>query len=214
MGMAAESAHIKYVISTEIGGIPYVPFRSEEQFKIMIKVFADDFIYKNSVYCKGSKLKLAEFISAEQPICLAFKKSLNVKSKKTGRVLNSKRGMYKLLKEEYEKIVKEMDVSLFADYDTGILRIDNKEVIEPENIIEFMECIRKGDKIPGTEFINKLVEENKMILLDGNSLIVKDVSTSCDEYLKYLIKINEINGKRNIAKNNYKQIYEYIKQLN
>ena len=68
-----------YVISTKFGAIPHVIDASIARcFEKDVKVYVDDFLYKDSVYDKGLQMGIAEFCNIGTKIYVAFRGSLSM----------------------------------------------------------------------------------------------------------------------------------------
>lgn len=204
-----------YIITTNIGCIPYIIDTDKEYLKKPKKIYLDDILYKDSFYDKSNKCPIRTFIGIEEDVYLAFRNKANT--------LSSKRGNYKLKQVKYEELVKELDVTGYADFKTGNLRINSKspevsnefeesEIIqEPKNLEDFRQKLKDGVKYFGTEFINKMVEDGLLLKIDETGdLKAEHINQSNFEYQKYLFSINEMNAFTFISENNYKIFHDYF----
>lgn len=194
---------IDYVITTSVGAIPYIIDTEKVYLNKLKKVFIDDILYKDSFYDKGNKHSLKAFIGSTTDVILGFKA-------KPG-ILTSKRGNYKINAEKYSQIVQDLEVKNFSDFKTGILKIQEREVIEPKDLSEFKSMQERKDVIFGTLFINELTEKGMMIFIDDNNdLQVRHINDSECEYEKYMFSINEMNAFTFISENNYRILNDYF----
>lgn len=204
--MVAASNKLDYVITTNAGAIPYIAFPNSKQFLKVRKVYLDDFLYKDSFYEKGNSMPLRTFIASPEQVCLGFRGD--------PKILKSKRGNYKLTPGAYEEVIKTMDIALYASYEGNKIYIDEKEVLEADDIPDFMNLLEKGHRLFGTQFINNLIEKRRLLCLSEGVLLEKDVEECGDDYLKHLVQINEINGMTTISENNYLVFYNFVEEFN
>lgn len=204
---------LSYIITTNTGVIPNVINPKEHSsLSKHVKLYLDDFLFKDSFYDLGGELSLKEFCKIDEKIALGFKN--------TPKVLTSKRGNYKLTKEAYEKVLGIMKPDYYSDYDTGKLSIEKKEVVEPKDLETFCALIKTEGIIVGTGFIHKLVEEKKMLKLMNNK-IEETNAFDCDccgdlspGYLEYLCSINEMNAGYYLTVHNFNFINDLFTQIN
>lgn len=204
--MASSQKTFDYIITTVQGAIPYILDTTEPFLQKKLKVLLDDFLYKDSFYHKGGNLSLQRFIASPTTPYLAFKSKSST--------LNSKRGNFKLNKDYYHEIVKIMNPAGFADYETSHLTVNGLKCIEPASLEDFNKLLQKDKLFVGTNFINKMTLEGKLLIIKDRELTSQNLQDSCHEYVKHMFSINEMNAFTCISKNNYKIFYEYSELLN
>lgn len=205
---------IDYVITTTKGCIPYITDTKKSFLSKKIKVYLDDFLYKDSFYDKNTKYPIKNFISAEEEVIVGFK------GKPTPLI--SKRGHYKLTKEKYKETLALMGANTYAEYDTGKIFFDKTEIIEPADLDSFnllLQSESNGSLIVGTQFINDLVEKSMILYckkMDGAKieLSAKHLNDTEHEYQKYLLSINEMNAFAFVSETNYKNFHDFVKIVN
>lgn len=192
----------KYLITTFLGQVPHVIHIEDiPSLNRDILIYMDDILYKDSFYEKETTIPLKKFCSTDKRIYVIFKKS--------PKILESKRGCYKLTKEKYESMKAVLKADCYTSYDDNKLIIDGQELNEPKDVEEFMVKLKEGHKLFGTQFINNLVNERKMLVYEDSKLVVKDpFDCNCcgdksEGYVQYLLKIKEMNANTYLAIHNY-----------
>lgn len=193
-----------YAISTVTGAVPYVIDYASTVFKRPKVIFLDDFLYKNSIYDKNQKIDVATLIGANTGIAVAFRNP--TACKKGIRIITSKAGNYKLTSDMYKNIINLMNVKTCADFNTGVLVIDEKEFVEPVDLNGYAKC---QNVIFGTQIINKLTSDGMMLYVDDATLKCKHLNDTDNEYEKYMLSINEMNAFTFISEHNYRILYEF-----
>ncbi|KAM0679600.1 hypothetical protein GINT2_002230 [Glugoides intestinalis] len=199
---------LDYVITCDKGCIPYVIDCEKAHFEKNRKLFIDDFLYKDSFYDKGFEEDIAKFIGGECKVVLGFKG--NERTSKN-RILVSKRGHYKINKLAYEKVIGQMKIASdnCASFENGDLFLEGEKIVEPRDLEEFNQgCFR----VFGTDFINKMTEEGKLLIEEEGRLKAKHLNETEFEYEKYLFEIKEMIAFTFISEHNYKVLYEFVKQ--
>lgn len=203
------SPRVDYLVTTESGCVPYIIDMEGEYLQKGLKVYVDDFVYKDSFYVRGGESTIRQFIGACQPVYLSFR----------GRpsVLTSKRGNFVLKSEAYSQLAQRMRPEGAADYSTGRLVVNGLECREPASLGHFMEMVGgTGAVLFGTGFINGLIREAKLLVNINGRLETRALKDSGAEYEyeAYMLSINEMNAYTFVAESNYRAIHEYVQWLN
>lgn len=201
--MTSKELLFDFVISTDKGMVPYLIESKVYNFNKPMKIFLDDFLYKDSFYDKGNVFPLNKFVGRES-LLLSFKNKRNT--------LTSKKGNYKLTDTKYNEVIKNM----------GPVRIESEnETIEPKDLEDFNNIIKKAQKtVFGTSFINKMTEAGDLLFINVDSKtvfsknITSDINIENIEYYSYLHSIKEINAFSFISEWNYQKFKEIIDLLN
>lgn len=195
-----------YLISTIQGSIPYIIDDTKPFLQVNRKILLDDFVYKDSFYAKNGDMNIKKYtaVSVNPYVCF----------KEISKVLKSKRGNYKLKQEDYHEIVKKMNPAGYAAYDNSTLTINGEICVEPKDFCDFKKIIETETFLVGTDFVNKLIIEGKILQIKNNELKIVDINKHDDEYLKYIFSINEINALTTISEINYKAMFDYFNILN
>lgn len=193
-----------YVITTNIGCIPYIIDCEKEYLKKYRKVFLDDFLFVHSYYDKNFTADLKNFIGSNEEVIVGFKNNETLNKKI--RIIHSKHGNYKLTEEKYLEVINSMNIKKFADFNTGKILIDGKELVEPTDLSEY---IKTEEKLYGTSLINELTKKAMILSIEDNKLKKTHLNDTNFEYEKYLLSIDEINAYTFISNHNYKTLYEY-----
>lgn len=204
--------HPSYIISTKLCTIPHITNPgSISSLDKDLKIYMDDILYKDSAYDKGLGLSIKNFCSVSKSICIAFRNK--------PKILISKRGHYRLKKERYLELLKTLGPDHHADFDSGKVFIGENELVEPKSVEDFVERLKKGNQLFGTEFVNSLVTDGLMLMLEGNKLSTNGIfDCSCcgnlsKGYLKYLWDIKEMNASTYLAIHNYNVLDEVMKGI-
>ncbi|EED43840.1 hypothetical protein EBI_26692 [Enterocytozoon bieneusi H348] len=205
----------KIILSTILGQINYLRNLPD---KFSIKIYLDDFIYQNSLFLKVNKINLHQFLNTNRTIYIDSKNKEQVITKNGKKsILSSIHGNFFYTKSDYKNIISKIsddDVQIF-DFDTKELLINGKQFIEPVSLNDFIDKFNNFDGYIGTNFMNTLVDEQKLIFYQNNEFVVKYID-DCNglEYIKYICSINEINGKIYICEHNFKTLFKYILNKN
>lgn len=194
-----------YAITTVQGAIPHIIDIEQAFLQHPRKVYIDDFLYLNSFYHKGGEAMLQKFIGSPTAVYLAFKEG--------PCVLKSKHGNYKLAPDTYNEMVTRMAVGAHADYTTGKLWHRGAELVEPASVAEFNEMLASGARLFGTGFINKMTQDAMVLCIADSRLAAKSIEETDNEYVKYMLSINEMNAFTFISESNYRVFHEYFEAL-
>jgi hypothetical protein len=202
----------EYVVTTKLGMVPHVidmtPFPSLNR---TLKIYMDDILYKDSFYDRATDVPIKEFCSTDRKVAISFRKS--------PRTLISRRGHYKLDREKYMQVVRILDPDYCADFETGRVFIDGKELIEPPDLGSFVKGLREEGKIFGTQFINNMVDEGRMLSFDGCRIEARDIyDCGCcgglsEGYLRHLWSIKEMNASSYLAIHNYNMLQKIMEAV-
>ncbi|KAH9410694.1 hypothetical protein HK407_12g18260 [Ordospora pajunii] len=202
-----------YFITTRQCVIPHViwPWKLPPLCK-GIKVYADDILYKDSAYDKGLGQTIREFCSiGSERVCVGFRGK--------PKTLVSKRGNYKLGKEQYERLIDTLQPDFYARYADGKVIIDGNELVEPASVGEFVSMLNDGNMLFGTEFVNRAVDEGRMLRFDegivreGGIFDCKCCGEGSEGYLEYLWSIKEMSVMGYITIHNYNVIDSVLKTV-
>lgn len=265
--------HFDYAITTETGFIPFLAFPEGEHFNRPRILFADDFIFKDSLYATiasttatidPTTCTLNKLTNTTQPLYLAFKNPSVKPPRKQARstavenagsaagladvrkesvkepavTLFSRHGNYKLTESNYEAVLKIMAPAAAASIVTGELHVNSRKVVEPKDLHEFLALIacqadksegtastnevegahtqvKSAEPMPlfGTAFVNQLIATKQLLVYKDGVLSVIPPDAVPDEYLRYLLSINEINGQGMLADLNYKALHAFCTNL-
>lgn len=204
----------KVILSTTLGQINYLRNLPDG---FSIKIYLDDFIYRNSLFLEVNKINLHQFLNTTRTIYIDSKNKTQVITKNGKKsILSSVHGNFFYTKDDYENIISKIsdNIQIF-DFDTKELLINGKQFIEPISLDDFIDKFNNFDGYIGTDFMNTLVNEQKLIFYQNNKFIIKYIN-DCNEleYIKYMCSINEINGKIYICEHNFKTLFNYILNKN
>lgn len=188
-----------YVLTTVTGMVPYITDYTNDHFKKTRKLFLDDFLQKDSFYDRGLSTDIKKYVGCDEEVIIGFKK--------TPKVLESKKGNYKLTEDKYKQTVINMNANCYADFSTGKLLYEGEEVYEPVDLDDFNNSTAK---LFGTSFINQMVDKGELLYIDGDRLCSKSILDSEDEYHKYIWSLKEIISFTMLAEKNYKVFSEFL----
>lgn len=204
-----------YAISTYHGCVPHI---IDPQFTAPYIIYVDDILYKNSYYSHRPELSLSEFLNLKNKLILKFRDGTKPSRRACTRSLLSKHGKLIITKEEYERLIK---IAKPDFYDSFVPDITNKNNIgcigEPKDISDAINMLEDG-KIIGTEFVNVITNEGKII--DNEKIMsVDEYGFSCAccekysaEYIKYIWSIKEINAFTILQNHNLNQLEKLSKK--
>ncbi|WUR02173.1 queuine tRNA-ribosyltransferase accessory subunit 2 [Vairimorpha necatrix] len=207
-----------FLISTKFGMIPNIVSDIESLKKDRI-LFIDDFIFRDCIFFHQN-ISLRDFCNIKKDIKIYLMFKNNLKNQR--RIVTSKRGNMSINKEEYDKYIKILQPDYYQDFSSTKI-INNINNININNVIKDIKTLEEFNKLKsntlfGTTFINKLVEENKMLQIIDNQLVVSEDIFDCKctdlspGYLKHLLEMKEINFKYYLTIHNYNQLEKILKK--
>lgn len=202
-----------YFIATRSCVVPHVVDpQAVSSTNKALKIYIDDILYKDSAYDQGFDLPIGEFCAIPGvKTCLGFRNR--------PKVLVSKRGHYKLTKERYGALLGVLRPDYHADFESGKVFVEGRELVEPASVAGFVELLGTGDVLFGTEFVNGITDQGLMMRRKGNKLGVgKIFDCRCcgdlaEGYLEHLWRIKEMNALTYIAIHNYNTIEAMCKDI-